>query len=168
MQLTGNDVDNIFDYLTATLEKSDATLCLLSSLEDLRPNDPSIMDWRYELRGFVRGLTFFGVIPSKELDYVQKSVFGQFVTGDKRPGREFKFSVDVYAKSLTDEERLFNFDVAASNSTDAYVQLTKRLVFRTIPDIFRVEVFDSFQDERGQNQKPARIFNKDELIFVTK
>jgi hypothetical protein len=52
------------------------------------------------------------------------------------------------------------------NPMDAYVQLTKRFVYRTIPDIQRVEVFHEKTSDRADQQTAAKRFNKDDLVFV--
>tara|TARA_R110002167_G_scaffold204404_9_gene408535 strand:+ start:15364 stop:15867 length:504 start_codon:yes stop_codon:yes gene_type:complete len=78
-----------------------------------------------------------------------------------RPGRDHKYSVDV-----TNQRGIsFPFDVPAMNPSDAYFQLSKRTVYKSIPDIVHVSVFSGETEERLDGQLPEREFKKTELIF---
>lgn len=158
------DMENIFQEVHSGVRTPRPELT--EAINHLRPSDPSLMDWRFELRGLVRGLTATETIGHSTLIKVEKGLFGLSDFDEKRPGRDFVFSVDVYGTSADGLARLLQFDVAAMNPMDAYVQLTKRLVYRTIPDIQGVEVFHEKTIDRTDQQVAAKCFNKEDLVFV--
>lgn len=164
MIIDRQDMEDVFQEVHSGIR----TPCsdLTEAVNDLRPSDPSLMDWRFELRGLVRGLAATEAVGHSTLIEVEKTLFGRSDFDAKRPGRDFAFSVDVYGTSADGSARLLQFDVAAMNPMDAYVQLTKRLVYRTIPDIQRVEVFHEKTNERTDQQMAAKRFNKEDLVFV--
>lgn len=53
------------------------------------------------------------------------------------------------------------------NPIDAYVQLTKRIAYKAIPDIEAVLVYAGLKLDRNNNSSPVLSFAKDELIIVT-
>ncbi len=55
----------------------------------------------------------------------------------------------------------------STNPLDAYVQLTKRTAYKSIPDIKKVDVYAGFLSGRLSGEKPVRTFSSDELVFVT-
>ena len=158
------ETEALFDTIRDDL--CEPTENLLAIVESFRPLDPSLMDWRFELMGFVRGLLIGGLISSKAVKETREVLFGPVKPNEQREGRDFHYSIDVHSRSVDGSERTIQFDVAAMNTMDAYVQLTKRLVYRTIPDVFKVDVFIDFLKNRTEIQNPARRFEKDELIFV--
>lgn len=164
MSLSCREVDNIFQSIV--IQVQDPPQMLNASMAAFKPEDPTRMEWRYELRGFVRGLTVTGQLNGNVLQQTDR-LFQQPKDGQTRPGRIHLFSIEVFAHAPGKKGRIFQFDVAAMNPMDAYVQLTKRLVYRTIPDVYQVEVFESALADREAAQQPARLFGEDELIFVT-
>lgn len=163
MSLSSTEVDNIFESIV--LQVQDPALDLKASMEEFKPEDPTRMEWRFELRGFVRGLALLGKLDETAIARASR-LMHQPISKPNRPGRDHQYSVDVHASGPDQPDRTFQFNVAAMNPMDAYVQLTKRLVYRTIPDVYRVDVFEDFLSERKTSQDPIRIFDKDELIFV--
>lgn len=157
-------MEDVFQEVHASIRRTRPDIT--EAINHLRPSDPSLMDWRYELRGLVRGLTATDAVGVSTLIEVEKALFGRSDFDTHRPGRDFTFSVDVYGTSADGSARLLQFDVAAMNPMDAYVQLTKRLVYRTIPDIQRVEVFHQKTIDRTDQQVAAKRFNKEDLVFV--
>lgn len=164
MILNNQEAEDVFQLISSNLDprfqiKEEEVL-------QLRPVDFSLMDWRFELRGLARGLALSGAIPLKVAKTVDERLFKPFSKKEKRPGRDYKYSVDVYSKGVDGKKIIFEFDVAAMNPTDAYVQLTKRLVFMSIPDVYTVKVYNNFIENRVENQFPAKTFDKESLIFV--
>lgn len=164
MILNNQEVEDVFQLIRSNLDPS----FQIPSKEilTLRPLDYSLMDWRFELRGLAKGLALSGAIPPEIAKSVDERLFKPFSQKKKRPGRDYHYSVDVYSKGVDGKKVIFEFDVAAMNPTDAYVQLTKRLVFMSIPDVYAVKVYDNFVDDRLENQFPAKTFDKESLIFV--
>jgi len=161
MILNETDVNTIFRTAHSGLSNPS----LAEHIDALRPRHPDLMDWRFELRGALNALEAAGqATRSASLD-VQELLFGKPAPG-KRVGRDRRFSVEVNALTPQRDTRELCFDVAAMNATDAYVQLAKRLVYRAIPDVFEVRVYDGLDKDRRDNQPPARVFKRDDLIFV--
>ena len=161
MILTDTDVNAIFRMAHGGLSNP----ALAEHIDALRPRHPDLMDWRFELRGALNALEAAGqATRSASLD-VQELLFGKPTPG-KRAGRDRRFSVEVSALTPQRETRRLRFDVAAMNATDAYVQLAKRLVYRAIPDVFEVRVYDGPDKDRRDDHPPARTFQQDDLIFV--
>lgn len=163
MSLTSSEVDNIFESIE--IQVQDPALDIKSSMEEFKPEDPTRMEWRFELRGFVRGLALMGKLDEAAVARASR-LMHQPGSKPNRPGRDYQFSIDVHASGPDEPDRAFQFNVAAMNPMDAYVQLTKRLVYRTIPDVYRVDVFEDLLTERIADQEPIRTFERDELIFV--
>jgi len=68
---------------------------------------------------------------------------------------------------ITEKDKIFSFDVMSMNPIDAYVQLTKRIAYKAIPDIEAVLVYAGLKLDRNNNSSPVLSFAKDELIIVT-
>jgi hypothetical protein len=68
---------------------------------------------------------------------------------------------------ITQKDKIFSFDVMSMNPVDAYVQLTKRIAYKAIPDIEAVLVYAGLKLDRNNNSSPVLSFAKDELIIVT-
>lgn len=164
MSLSNREVDNIFQSIV--IQVDDPPKSLETSMAQFKPEDPTRMEWRFELRGFVRGLTVTGKLDDAVLGQTWWLFNHQPRESGERPGRDLMFSVDVHASEHSDSGCVFHFEVAAMNSMDAYVQLSKRLVYRTIPDVFHVDVFEGLFKDRYEGQETVRVFRKDELIFV--
>ena len=164
MIIDSEQTNQLFSFLTSDLSEPNGSTS--KALETFRPLDPSLMDWRYELFGFVRGLRLGGLISPQAVTRTRNTLFGPVKAGEKREGRDYHYSVDVHSRGVNNQTRIIQFDVAAMNTFDAYVQLTKRLVYRTIPDVYSVKVYTEFVEARKDNQSAARIFEADELIFV--
>jgi len=139
---------------------------LVSALEAIRPHSPETLEWRYELKGFIGALTASNALSHTPSNEALTLLFGKPVDSEGRPGRKYKFSIDVFSTLPNGETRLIPFDLAAMNAFDAYVQLTKRMTYRAISEIDYVAVFDGMQHERKATQAPAKRFENDELIYV--
>lgn len=122
--------------------------------------------WRLRFEGVVSALRALNVIDNESLEPLMslaglKPLSNQ--TGDKRPGRDHSFSIDI----LTETGAEFSFNVAAMNPSDAYFQLTKRFAYKAIPDITAAEVYTGVQEGRAQEAEPVKTFESDELVFVS-
>lgn len=163
IQIDKEKIDLLFSSLKHLIPQ-DAHKAILS-LDNIHPNhnEREGLEWRYRLRGYTEGLCAADVIESSDYEKVLSALFGSDSKAHKRPGREFKYSVDIHAE----QERRFSFDVPSMNPVDAYVQLTKRIAYKSIPGIISVLVYSGFEAERQQDSKPIRTFTHDELVFVS-
>lgn len=162
MIIDNETMESAFDIVHSNIYRP--SLALTDLINSLRPSDPSSMDWRFELRGLLLGLNATGAFQQSALYEVQKILFGSVKTEFKRKGRDCLYSVDIVATSADCSPRLVQFDVAAMNPIDAYLQLTKRLVYRTIPDVRYVEVYYELLKNRTASQIPLRTFERDQLV----
>jgi len=151
-------------FLSLRQQIPDASL--ITALEAIRPQTAETLEWRYELKGFIGALVAQDVLSHTPSSEALEVLFGKPLSTTDRPGRKYKFSVDVFSTLPNGETRRFPFDVAAMNAFDAYVQLTKRMTYRTISEIDYVAVFDGMQHERKRAQAPVKRFECDELIYV--
>jgi len=138
----------------------------LEVVERLYPSAPETLEWRYELRGVLNALAATNQISHTPHEDAIEILFGKPPANQERPGRKYQFSIDVTARTPRGEEHCHDFNVAAMNALDAYVQLTKRMTYRCIIGIERVAVFDNPVEDRRPEQRPIRTFSQDDLIFV--
>ena len=162
-KLNKDTVDQLFSSLKGVISQ-DAHKAMLS-LDDIHPGQHQIegLEWRYRLRGYAEGLRATDLIESSDYENIVSTLFGNHAKAEQRPGRDFKYSVDI----LAEKERRFTFDVPSMNPVDAYVQLTKRIAYKAVPGIISVLVYSGFEDERQPDSKPIRTFSHDELVFVS-
>ena len=138
-----------------------------AALLDLKPSQEEFWTgvWRFKLDGFSKALLASGSVDHKLLNPVTDLIVEKLAAPkgeDKRPGRDYMFSVDV----MTDGSQVFKFDVAAMNPSDAYFQLTKRFAYKAIPDITSANIFVGSQEGREAGASPVKIFDAEELVFV--
>ena len=159
MELTLERVNRLFlDLIAHSAIKSEA-------IEVLRPTVIETLEWRYELRGAIAAYTQMSQCPQWLCDEACSLLFpGE--NRAQRQGRDHAFSVDVLAMTPQGQVRQFEFNVAAMNPTDAYAALSKRMTYRFISGIERVDIFDNSLNERKEGQTARRTFNRDELIHT--
>lgn len=141
-----------------------ATSVILEYLNNLKPacSELSQVEWRYRLSGFLEGLSLTGHIDSLYIESLASKLFARDVRGQGvRPGRAHAFSIDI----ITDQSKIYRFDVPSTNPLDAYAQLTKRTAYNAIPGIEAIEVYTGFWKDRAKGSAPVRIFAKSELIY---
>lgn len=138
-----------------------------AALSGLKPSQEEFWTgvWRFKLDGFSKALVASAFVDHKLLNPITDLIVEKLAVPkgkDKRPGRDYMFSVDV----MTDSVQVFKFDVAAMNPSDAYFQLTKRFAYKAIPDITSANVFVGSQEGREVGARPVKSFDADELVFV--
>ena len=158
-------VDQIFDQIISNISSEHHKV--ISCLEDIKPNSQhqiETIEWRYNLSGFIACLSASDLIDEKTYTDTIESLFcNQASHNDKRPGRDYKYSVDIIAE----KDKISSFDVMSMNAIDAYVQLTKRIAYKAIPGIEAVLIYAGLKLDRNSASSPVKSFAKDELIFVT-
>ncbi len=157
-----NQLDNIFEIIKSGISRNVDLNTL--RLNNLRPSAHELnnVEWRYRLAGFAEGLCSTNILGRDTLNQLILTLFGEGENPADRPSRRHKFSVDIINKSGA----VFSFNVPAVNPFDAYVQLTKRTAYKTIPDIETVSVYTALRSERQEDQTPVRVFNERDLIHV--
>lgn len=162
--LCAKQIEHIFQELRENI--SPINNKALVGLENATPSQHEYegLEWRYRLGGYTEGLCAGDILSINVYENIVAELFGQHSGNQsERPGRKYKYSVDI----TTEQKKTFTFDVPSMNPLDAYVQLTKRIAYKTIPGIDSVLVYAGLQSERKQNSKPLRTFENDELVFVT-
>ena len=162
MSLSQKQIDELFADIREAL--GEAQVNAIAALERISAESYESIEWRYELRGLLRGFEAAGILDAATLQDALVRVFAKPAINERRVGRETQFSLTVstgYGFSMAD----FEFDVAAMNPTDAYVQLSKRLAYKSLQDIRVVSVFDGLLDDRQPGAKPIKVFEDSELIF---
>ena len=162
--LSEKQIEHIFQELSENI--SPVHRKALVGLEKLTParHKHQGLEWRYRLGGYIEGLCAGEVLSVSGYENIIERLFSQRIKDkDVRSGREYKYSVDI----TTEQNKIFTFDVPSMNPVDAYVQLTKRIAYKTIPGIKSVLVYSGFQSERQPGSKPLRTFENDELVYVT-
>ena len=137
---------------------------ILEYLNNLKPacSELGQIEWRYRLSGFLEGLSLTGHIDSLYLESLASILFARDVKSrEVRPGRAHAFSIDI----ITDQSKVYRFDVPSTNPLDAYAQLTKRTAYNAIPGIEAIEVYAGFRKDRAKEAQPLRVFAKSELIY---
>lgn len=157
-------VDEIFDSIISSISSEHDKI--IRHLEDIKPTEQhhiETIEWRYTLSGFITCLSAADIIPDEIFNETINSLFCRGVShNDKRPGRGYKYSVDIIAE----KDRIFSFDVMSMNPFDAYVQLTKRIAYKTVPGIEAVLVYAGLKLDRSDSSSPVQTFAKDELIYA--
>lgn len=159
-----SDMEHIFKLAAASIDKSHVKR--VTFLQDIKPLKHEIDDltWRYRLEGYLHGMEANDAIDQKNKFKITQRLLGiRPVDKEPRPGRSFNYSVDIF----TEQGRKFSFDVPSENPTDSYFQLTKRVAYKSIPDISLVEVFTGLKTQRDKAPNPVKIFPKNDLIYVT-
>ena len=162
--LDQNQIENIFQELRDNISPEHCKA--LIGLDNLKPSHYEFgsLDWRYRLGGYAEALCACNILSNCIYESAVAKLFSQHSGGKAaRSGRKFKYSVDI----KTEQNMLFTFDVPAMNPLDAYVQLTKRIAYKTIPDIVSVLVYAGLHFERSHDALPLKSFEKSELIFVS-
>lgn len=161
--LNKSDIEHIFKITQESIQSNHSKSIMY--LQDMKPlsHETDNLNWRYRLDGFLHGMVANDAIDEKSKTIIVQKLLGiRPVNKKDRPGRSFQYSVDIF----TEQGRKYSFDVPSQNPTDAYFQLTKRTAYKSIPDINLVEVFSGLKTDRGASSKPAKIFPKNDLIFV--
>lgn len=161
--LTNSEIDRLF---TSLKEKvlGDKEI-VFKHLASIKPSysEGEILSWRYRLAGYLEGLCACDMFSTEDLNHSIAQLFGKsHEERSIRPGRCTEYSIDI----KTENSRVFSFDVPATNPFDAYFQLSKRVAYKSIPDIESVIVHSGFINDRDEAD-PLRTFNKDELVFVS-
>ena len=159
-----NDIEQIFKLAADSIDRSH--LKRVTYLQDIKPLNHEVdnLTWRYRLEGYLHGMEANDAIDKNNKSKITQKLLGiRPVDKQPRPGRTFNYSVDI----LTDQGKKFSFDCPSMNPTDAYFQLTKRVAYKSIPDISLIEVFSGLKSERSELSKPAKVFPKTDLIYVT-
>lgn len=162
MSLSQKQIDALFADIRESLGE-DQTKAIVA-LDRICADSYESIEWRYELRGLLRGFEAAGILDAAALQDALVTVFSKPAVNERRLGRERQFSLTVstgYGFSMAD----FEFDVAAMNPTDAYVQLSKRLVYKSLQDVRVVAVFEGLIEDRQAGAKPIKTFEDSELIF---
>lgn len=135
-------------------------------LKNIQPShyDLDTSEWKLKLDGFASALQITGVISSVQKAQVNEITgFAKEALSDgERPDRTNKYSIDI--ETIGADK--YQFDVPATNPLDAYAQFTKRIAYRSIPDIIKVAVYTNFVQAREITQTAQRCFEKDDLIYA--
>jgi hypothetical protein len=135
-------------------------------LKNLHPSKDEIegLEWRYRLSGYLEGLAVSDQMDNGFIELLVATLFSRADVSDgDRPGRARPFSIDI----VTEQRKTFSFDVPAMNPLDAYVQLTKRTAYKSIPGIEVIKVFEGLLPDRTSGVQPLRTFHTGELIFTS-
>lgn len=162
--LSAKQIEQIFQELKENISPIHSKA--LVGLENATPSQHEYdgLEWRYRLGGYIEGLCAVDILSVSVYENIIAELFGQRSRDQgERPGRKYKYSVDI----TTEQNTKFTFDVPSMNPIDAYVQLTKRIAYKTIPGIESVLVYAGLQSERQPASKPLITFENDELVFVT-
>lgn len=163
-QLNSQQVADLFQLVRTNLPHDRQKAILGLSRVMPSQHEISSLEWRYRFGGYTEGLYAAEILNQDVKVSVSDSLFGASASNrEERKGRDFKYSVDI----ITEQNKTYSFDVPSMNPLDAYVQLTKRIAYKTIPGIAAVDVYAGFSDERQANAEPLKQFDHDELIFVS-
>lgn len=140
---------------------------VITKLNEIKPLSHKVesLEWRYRLDGYIKGLLAAGILDKEDYKKTYTRIYPDREINDsenERPGRNHTFTVIIERSS----KEKYTFNVAAMNAVDAYVQLTKRVAYKAIPDIERVYVYDGLYIEQTAEQKLLRQFDSSELINV--
>lgn len=162
MSLSQKQIDALFADIRESLGEGQANA--IAALDRICAESYESIEWRYELRGLLRGFEAAGILDAATLQDALITVFAKPAVNERRLGRERQFSLTAstgYGFSMAD----FEFDVAAMNPTDAYVQLSKRLAYKSLQDVRVVSVFEGLIEDRQPGAKAVKTFEDSELIF---
>jgi hypothetical protein len=162
--LTGSQVNEIFQELAENIPQNE--IGAHAALEHIKPShhDLDCLEWRYRLVGLADGLHACKIIQHNVHENLVASVLAEREkNAEARPGRKYEYSMDI----LTEQDKVFSFDVPSMNPTDAYFQLTKRTAYKSIPGITSIAVYAGLQSTRIPAATPLKIFTKNELVFVS-
>jgi hypothetical protein len=159
-----DDIEHIFKLVADSIDNSHTKR--ITYLQDIKPmkHEADGLQWRYRLEGYLHGMEADDAIDETSKSKITQKLLGiRPVDKKHRPGRSFHYSVDIYSE----DGRKFSFDCPSENPTDAYFQLTKRVAYKSIPDINLVEVFSGLKAKRKTGATPAKVFPKNDLIYVS-
>lgn len=162
--LDRDDIEQIFKLIENAIDSGH--IKRITYLQDIKPaiHESNSLEWRYRLEGYLHAMEANDAIDKKCRSEISQKLIGiSPVSKKRRPGRSFDYSIDIFA----DDGRKFSFNCPAENPTDAYFQVTKRVAYKSIPDINLVEVFQGQKTDRTPRAKPAKIFPKNDLIYVS-
>lgn len=163
MSLSQKQIDELFAEIRESL--GEAQVNAIAALDRICAESYESIEWRYELRGLLHGFEAAGILDAATMQDALVTVFATPTIDERRLGRETQFSLTIstgHGFSMAD----FEFDVAAMNPTDAYVQLSKRLAYKSLQDVRVVSVFDGLIEDRQPGAKPVKNFEDSELIFA--
>lgn len=159
--LAPREIAELFQTLRFSLEGEQESL--REKLAELQPKQYEVKDiiWRSRLLGFSECLCSVNIIHKTLLEQIRNTLFSKKpTTSDHRSNRTEPFYIDVN----TGGDQLFSFNVPAVNPNDAYAQLSRRVIYRSITKIQSVRVFAGRLEERNENDTPVRTYTQDELI----
>ncbi len=160
-QLSNNCIDTVFDSIKQGLINNPS---LVSYIDNIDPKNGEVgIHWRHQLKGFTDGLIAAKLLTPQACKHLNDILFSDKKRKRRRSKKSAKFNVEI----INENGKAFVFDVPSDNPLDAYVQLTKRTAYKSIPDIKKVDVYAGFLSDRTPERKPLRTFNSEELVFVT-
>ena len=162
-QTTQQKIDDVFESIKERLGGSNTKA--LAYLKNMQPSHGELerSEWRYRLSGYLEGLCTTDQIDNGFFEQLVSVLFSRSTPSiAERPGRAHAFSVDI----ATEQRKVFSFDVPSMNPLDAYVQLSKRTAYKSIPDIETIKVYAGTKKDRKLGAAPLRIFQEEEFIFI--
>jgi hypothetical protein len=159
-----NDIEQIFKLAADSIDRSH--LKRVTYLQDIKPLNHEVdnLTWRYRLEGYLHGMEANDAIDQKNKSKITQKLLGiRPVDKKPRPGRNFNYSINIF----TEQGKKFSFNCPSMNPTDAYFQLTKRVAYKSIPDICLIEVFSGNINQRDESSTPVKVFPKNDLIYVS-
>ena len=157
-------LQNRLDTFFNTIE--DAIVCdkdTANYVTGLKPPQHEIetLGWRYRTLGFIEAMLIVNKIRLEDYESFFHTLFEQQHNQiNTRNKLSTQFAVRVHGES-----GYVDFDVMAQNKIDAYYQLTKRITYRAITDITRIEVFTGMaQHIASTTTPPPYIFDGENLI----
>lgn len=163
--LTDEVIEAIFNSIVSSLKGQNKKA--ITVLNEIRPSqhEKDSLEWRLKLEGYIKGLQTTGTLSDEDHQIAYSALYPdrQIHDGENdRPGRDHKYTVLI----VTTLDNNHSFDVAAMNPLDAYVQLTKRVAYKSIPDIVKVSVYEGFGIDATDAHVPVRQFDHSELIHT--
>ena len=159
--LSAREIAELFQQIRFHLESESPRM--IDKLLEMQPKQHETRDllWRSRLFGFVEGLYVTNTIHKTLYERIERTLFsGNISNLEQRGNRRRAFNIDV----ITTEGQTFSFNVPATNPNDAYAQLSKRIVYRSINNIDSVIVYDGLYDQREEHAEPAKKYTSKELI----
>lgn len=162
MHSVTNEANRLFEEIALCLQHS--AVPQKDYLLNLKPLivEYELEEWRYRLSGYLECLLTSEHMSLPDYERFIVALFGTNKTRHSKPTSNVKaFNIKVLDKQHVP----FNYDVPAVNPLDAYYQLSKRIEYRTITDILRVEIYNGMHSGRGREEKPIHVYLRDMLMY---
>ena len=158
-------INDLFDGIALSASQTNDKLSAYLRSMKPEPHDHESSIWRLKLESFLYTLNSLEVVTDIFLDQTVDVIWGKEKNhnGKGRLGRDHHYNANI----TTANGRTFWFDVPAMNPNDAYHQLTKRIAYRTIPDISGVNIYEGKLKDREVDAVPMMEIGARDLVFVT-